>query len=64
MAALSQIDVEHAEPKLTLDEATAELYKIVEGHFDDLGLTEQERDERYSNLRERLDSKDAVISTT
>lgn len=60
MATLPQTDVEQVEPSLTLDEAAAELYKIVEGHFDDLGLTEAERNARYVSAREFLDTKDAA----
>jgi hypothetical protein len=63
MATLPQIDVEQTEPKLTLDEAASELYKIVEGHFDSLGLSEEERDQRYISAREFLDAKDAANAT-
>jgi hypothetical protein len=63
MAALPQIDVEQTEPKPTLDEAASELYKIVEGHFDSLGLSEEERDQRYISAREFLDAKDAANAT-
>jgi len=62
MAALPNIDIEQTKQKLSPDEAAAELYKIVESHFDDLGLAEQEREARYASLRESLDAKDVALS--
>ena len=59
MATLPKSDIKMAEPKLSLEEAAAELYKIVEGHNDELGLNEAERDNRYTSAREFLDAKDA-----
>jgi hypothetical protein len=60
MATLSQVNVQQTESQMTLEQAAAELYKIVESHFDDLGLAEAQRDERYNSLRESLDAKDAA----
>ena len=60
MATLPKANLESPEQRLSLNEAAAELYKIVEGHFDTLGLTEGEKDERYGLLRERLDASDAA----
>ncbi len=62
MAMLPQTEIEQPAPVLTLDEAAAELYKIVEAHFDDLGLTEAQRDERYTSAQQFLDAKNAETS--
>ena len=41
------------------DPAVDEFYQLVEGHFDELGLTEADRDERYTRLEAKLDAQDA-----
>jgi len=46
--------------KLTKEEAVGRLGQIIEGYFDDAGLNQVERDERYERLKQHLDSKDAA----
>ena len=62
MATLPVTHVEQPNTKLTPEEAAAELYRIVEGHFDDLGLTEEQRDERYSKLDRKLQATNAAAA--
>jgi hypothetical protein len=59
MATLPGTDVERTEHPMTMDDAAAELYMIVEGHFDSLGLSNAERDERYDKLEKRFDATDS-----
>jgi hypothetical protein len=47
MATLPSIEVEQAEPKLSLDEAAADMYKLIEGYYDEIGLSEADREKRY-----------------
>ncbi len=42
---------------MSADEAGKKLYEIVEGHFDEIGLSEAERDKRYARLEKHLDAK-------
>ena len=44
--------------KLNLEEAAAELYRLLEEHFDEMGLTEAQRDARYAALDRSLDARD------
>jgi hypothetical protein len=44
----------------TLDESAAELYRLLEEHFDQMGLTEAERDERYARAERRVTSAGAA----
>jgi hypothetical protein len=48
------------EKKLTLEESAAEFYRLLEENFDSMGLTEAERDERYTRAERRVLSEDAV----
>jgi hypothetical protein len=45
--------------KRTDKELAAELRQVIEGHFDDLGLTEAQRDEEYAALEQSLNARDA-----
>jgi len=44
--------------KRTLKEGAAELHRLIEEHFDEMGLTEVERDARYASLDRSLDARD------
>ena len=44
--------------KRTLEEGAAELHRLIEEHFDEMGLTEAERDARYASLDRSLDARD------
>ena len=47
-------------PKKRTDEELAEeLHRVIEGHFDNLGLTEAERDQEYTELEQSLNARDA-----
>jgi hypothetical protein len=59
MATLPKSEVEQLEPKLSLDEAAKQLLEIVESHYDELGLSQEERDQRYASAQEFLDAKSA-----
>ncbi len=55
MATIPQV-----KPKRRTDEElAAELHRVIEGHFDDLGLTEAQRDEKYAALDRSLNARDA-----
>jgi hypothetical protein len=62
MATFAKSDPQCAQSQLTPDEAAGKLLDIVEGYFDDIGLSEIERDERYVRARDFVDSKAAVAS--
>jgi hypothetical protein len=52
--------IPQARPKRrTLNESAKELHRLLEECFDDMGLTQAERDARYSALDRSLDAKDA-----
>jgi hypothetical protein len=56
MATIPQI-----RPKKRTDkELAAELHRVIEGHFDQRGLNEAERDKRYTDLERSLNAKDAA----
>jgi hypothetical protein len=57
MATLAKSDLQLDSSQLTLDEAAAKLLQVVEGYFDDIGLSEAERDERYTHARDFVDAK-------
>jgi hypothetical protein len=44
----------------TIGDSANELYRLVEEHFDEMGLTEEERDERYSRAERRVIAQDAA----
>ena len=48
------------ETRPTLEEGAAELYHLLEQHFDEMGLTEAERDERYARAERRVISANAA----
>jgi hypothetical protein len=48
------------EEKPTLEEGAAELYRLLEEHFDEMGLTEAERDERYARAEQRVIAEGAA----
>jgi len=50
------------ETKISAEEATEQLYQILEGMFDEQGLSEEERDARYARLDTHLDAKDAAAA--
>jgi hypothetical protein len=55
MATIAQV-----KPKQRTDEElVAELRQVIEGHFDDLGLTAAERDKEYEALEQSLNARDA-----
>jgi len=55
MATIPQV-----KPKQRTDEElVSELHQVIESHFDDLGLTEAERDEEYAALEQSLNARDA-----
>jgi hypothetical protein len=62
MATLAKSDPQCVQSQLAPDEAAGKLLGIVEGYFDDIGLSETERDERYARARDFVDSKVAVPS--
>jgi hypothetical protein len=64
MATLVKSDIWNPTLQLTREEAVNGLHSLIEGHFDEIGLSEAERDERYDKLRESLDAKDAAIART
>ncbi len=45
---------------LGAEEAGKKLYEIIEGHFDEIGLSEEERDERYDRAQKHLDQINGV----
>jgi hypothetical protein len=56
MATIPQV-----EPKRrTSEELAVELLQVVEEHFDGMGLTEAERDERYDALDRSLNARGAT----
>ena len=56
MATISQV-----RPKKRTDkELAAELGRVIESYFDDVGLTQQERDARYDALDKSLDARDSA----
>jgi hypothetical protein len=46
--------------KRTDKELAAELGYVMESYFNDMGLTQQERDARYAALDKSLDARDAA----
>jgi hypothetical protein len=55
MATIPQI-----KPKQRTDEElVSELRQVIESHFDDLGLTDAERDQEYDALEQSLNARDA-----
>ncbi len=53
--------IPHPQPTgRTKEELAVELLDLMEGYFDDAGLTESQREERYAALKNSLDEKDAV----
>ena len=48
------------EQRQTLEEGAAELYRLLEEHFDEMGLTEAQRDERYARAEQRVIAEGAV----
>ncbi len=55
MATIPQVE----QKKRTMDEAAIEMHRLIEECFDDMGLSQQERDARYSALDRSLDARDA-----
>jgi hypothetical protein len=45
---------------MSADEAGKKLYEIIEGHFDEIGLSEEERDKRYDRAQKHLDQINGV----
>ncbi len=45
-----------------LDAAAAKMAQLVEEYYDEIGLSEAERDARYASAREFLDSK--IVATS
>jgi hypothetical protein len=45
------------ETKISAEEAVDQLYQIIEGMFDEQGLSGEQRDERYARLDKHLDAK-------
>jgi hypothetical protein len=68
MATLPTHDLVATESHISREQAVDGLYNVVESFFDDIGLSEAERDARYQKLRESLDASDsasdAAISNT
>ena len=56
MATIPQIEPK----KRTSEELASELHRLIEGCFDDMGLSQQERDSRYRALDHSLDANDAA----
>jgi hypothetical protein len=55
MATIPQV-----KPKKRTDkDLAAELHKVIEEHFDDLRLTEVQRDEKYASLGRSLSARNA-----
>jgi len=50
--------------KITRQDAVDGLHSAMESFFDDKGLSQSERDLRYSKLREHLDANDAETANT
>jgi len=49
MATIAQ---ERVPSNLSPDDAALEMVRLVEGYFDEIGLSEAERDERYARAEE------------
>ena len=60
MATIPQVE----QKKRTSEEVAVDLLKLVEEHFDEMGLTEAERDERFEALDRSLSARDAVRAST
>lgn len=45
--------------KRTDEELAAELHRVIEGHFDELGLSAAQRDAEYADLEQSLNARDA-----
>jgi len=56
MATLPSTDVEQVMPRLSLDEAAAQMARLVEDYYDEIGLSEQERDQRVASAGEFIQS--------
>jgi hypothetical protein len=50
--------------KRTSEEVAVDMLKLVEEHFDEMGLSKAERDERYDALDRSLNAKDATRART
>jgi len=60
MATIPQV-----EPKQrTSEEVAVDMLKLVEEHFDEMGLSEAERDERFDALDRSLSAKGAARART
>jgi hypothetical protein len=46
--------------KRTDEQLAAELGRVFESYFDDMGLTQEERDARYAAIDKSLDARDAA----
>jgi hypothetical protein len=64
MATLPKMDVDQPVEQLSREAAVDGLYDVIEGFFDDCGLTESQRDERYNRLREHLKVTDVATART
>ena len=60
MATIPQV----AAKRRTSEEVAVDLLKLVEEHFDEMGLSEAERDERFDALDRSLSAKDAARART
>ena len=60
MATIPQV----AAKRRTSEEVAVDLLKLVEEHFDEMGLSEAERDERFDALDRSLSAKDATRART
>jgi hypothetical protein len=47
---------------ISADEAGKKLYEIVEGYFDEIGLSEAERDKRYAKAEARVNARSGGLS--
>jgi hypothetical protein len=61
VAALPTIDPQTANDA-ALNLAAAQMTQFIEEYYDEIGLSETERDERYASAREFLDSKNAATA--
>jgi len=55
-----EIETSEVAPK----DAALELVRMLEAHFDDLGLSEEERDERYARAEHRVNAAAGESSTS
>ena len=47
---------------LSAEEAGKKLYEIIEGYFDEIGLSEGERDKRYAKAEARVNARSGGLS--